>query len=344
MTETFRVGLTRDFMNERGEMAWGDMGLGLLDDAPGVEWEVMAEDVRELEPRHVEGYDALLVLIPAVPAATVAAAERLVLVARFGVGYDAVDVEACTEHGVLVTITPDGVRRPVAASALTLMLAITHQLVVKDRLTREGRWNDRLDHFGMGLQGRTIGTVGLGNIGRDFVGLAAPLGARLVAADPYVDAREARAAGVELVELEELLRESDVVVVLAPLTPETLHLLDAERLALMKPTAYLVNVARGPIVHQAALTAALREGRLAGAALDVFEEEPIDPEDPLLALDNVIVTPHGIAFTDEIALGNGTSACQAIVDVAAGRMPDHPINPEAAERGRIKKWLEGRAR
>jgi D-3-phosphoglycerate dehydrogenase len=140
------------------------------------------------------------------------------------------------------------------------------------------------------------------------------------------------------------MRESDAVVVLSPLTPETHHLVDAERLALMKPSAYLVNVARGAIVDQAALTEALRQGRLEGAALDVFEEEPIDPRDPLLALPNVIVTPHAMAFTDEIALANGRSACQAIVDVAAGRMPAHPVNPEAAERGRMRQRLEGRAR
>jgi D-3-phosphoglycerate dehydrogenase len=339
----FRVGLTRDFLNEREELGWGDIGLALLDEAPEVEWDVLAEKARELEARHVEGYDALLVLTPRVPGATVAASERLVLVARFGVGFDNVDVDACTEHGVVVTITPDGVRRPVAAAALTLMLAITHKLVIKDRLTRAGRWNERLDHFGMGLQGRTLGLVGLGNIGRDFVGLAAPLGAHLSAADPYVDPEDARALGVELLDLDDMLARSDVVLVFAPLNDTTRHLLDARRLALMRPSAYLVNVARGPIVDQGALTEALREGRLAGAALDVFEDEPVAPGDPLLALDNVIVTPHGIALTDEIALGNGTSACRAILDVAARRMPAQPLNPEAAERGRMKQRLERRA-
>ena len=339
----FRVGLTRDFLNERGEFGWGDIGLALLDEAPGVEWEMLAEDTPELEPRQMEDYDALLVLTPRVPAATVAAAERLVLVARFGVGFDTVDVAACTEHGVLVTNTPEGVRRPMAVSALALLLAVTHKLLIKDRLTRAGRWDDRVHHMGTGLRGRTLGMVGLGSIARDFVELARPLEMRLAAADPYLEADDARRLGVELLELEQLLAASDVVVVFAPLTAQTRGMLDAQRLALMKPSAYLVNVARGPIVHQAALTAALREGRLQGAALDVFEEEPIRSDDPLLELENVIVTPHALGVTDEMAFGVGTSACRAILAVAAGRMPAHAVNPAAAERGRIKQRLEGRA-
>src|SRR5262245_62720892 len=164
--------------------------------------------------------------------------------------------------------------------------------------------------MGMGLTGRTLGVFGLGNIGREVFALAAPFGMRHLAHDPYADPAGAAAAGAELVGLEALLRESDFVCLCCALTPATRHLIDARRLALMKPTAYLVNVARGPVVDQAALTEALRQGRLQGAGLDVFEREPIDPADPLLRLDNVILAPHALCWTDECFRGNGVSACR----------------------------------
>jgi D-3-phosphoglycerate dehydrogenase len=256
----------------------------------------------------------------------------LKVVARFGVGYDGVDVAACTAAGVLVTITPDGVRRPVAVAALTFVLALAHKLLVKDRLTRAGRWAEKLNHIGVGLTGRTLGIVGFGNIGRELAGLAKPFGLRVVAADPWANPET---AGVPLVPLEHLLREADFVCVCCALTDDTRHLLNAERLALMKPTAYLVNVARGPVVDQAALTLALRENRIAGAGLDVFDPEPVSPDDPLLALDNAILTPHAVCWTDECFAAIGRSAVQSLLDVAGGRVPRHVVNREALPHPRL---------
>ncbi|GAA5059886.1 D-3-phosphoglycerate dehydrogenase [Thermocatellispora tengchongensis] len=337
MGEPFRVGLTRDFLNAEGRIGWGDIGLAALDEAEGVEWDFLPDaGTGEIPPGAVAGYDALLVLLPRVTAETLRGADRLRLVARFGVGYDNVDVAACTEAGVVVTITPDGVRGPVAVSALTMLLAVAHKVRQKDALVRTGRWHDKLDHMGVGPAGKTLGLVGWGNIGREVTRLCAPLGMRQLAADPYADAAAATAAGVGLVDLDTLLAESDFVVVTCALTPETHHLLDAVRIARMKPAAYLVNVARGPIVDQKALTAALAERAIAGAALDVFETEPPDPADPLLALDNVLLAPHAIAWTDELALGNGRSAIAAVLDVAAGRAPAHPVNPAALDHPRFR--------
>lgn len=326
MREGFRVGLTRDFLRPDGTVGWGDIGLGMLDEASGVEWEFLPDGGRELGAGQIGEYDALIVLGPRVNAATVEGAERLALVARFGVGYDNVDLAACTRNGVAVTITPEGVRRPVASAILALILALAHRLPAKDRIARSGRWDERLDHMGTGLTGRTLGSIGLGNVGREMFALAAPFGMRHLAHDPYADPERAAEAGVELVDLEALLRLSDFVAINCALTPETHHLLDAGRLALMKETAYLVNVARGPIVDGEALTGALREGRLAGAGLDVFEKEPADPEDPIFSLPNVIAAPHALAWTDELALGNGRAACKSVLDVAAGRAPKNVVN------------------
>jgi D-3-phosphoglycerate dehydrogenase len=335
----FRVGVTRDFLKPDGTLGFGDIGLGLLDEAAGVEWEFLAEGSRELRAEQVRDYDAIVVLSPRVTAATLAGAERLAVVARFGVGYDSVDVDACTAAGVILTITPDGVRRPVAHATLAFMLALSTMMFQKDRITRAGRWDDRFDYIGMGLTGRTLGLVGVGNIGREVLDLARPLGMRHLAFDPYTSPETAATIGVELTDLETLLRESDIVSIHCPLTPETRALVDAERLALMKPTAYLINTARGPIVDQRALTDALRERRIAGAGIDVFEQEPVDPADPLLTLDNVIVAPHALCFTDEVALGNGRSACRSILDVAAGRVPQNVVNRAALETPRFKEKL-----
>lgn len=339
MRGKFRVGITRDFLGPNNTLAFGDIGLELLDQAPGIEREFLAENTRELSADQIRDFDALLVLAPRVTAATLAGASRLAVVARFGVGHDNIDIPACTRHGVALTITPDGVRRPVAVSAITLLLALSHKLLIKDRLTRDGRWAEKLDHMGQGVTGRVLGMVGLGNIGREVVRLATAFEMRCVAFDPYLSPAAATDLGVELVSLETLLRQADFVCICCALTPETHHLINAERLGHMKPTAYLINVARGPIVDQQALTAALAAKRIQGAGLDVFEQEPVSPDDPLLRLENVIVAPHAICWTDECFRLIGLSACQSIVDVAAGRAPRHVVNPEVLESPRFRERL-----
>jgi D-3-phosphoglycerate dehydrogenase len=219
---------------------------------------------------------------------------------------------------------------------MTLILALSYRLLAKDRLTRAGRWQDKLDYNGQGLTGRTLGIVGLGRIGAELARLAAAFDLRLLAFDPWAAAETAAAVKAELTSLDELLRRSDYVAICCALTPETHHLIDAARLAQMKPGAYLVNVARGPIVDQAALTDVLRQRRIAGAGLDVFEREPIDPDDPLLELDNVILAPHALAWTDECFTANGQSAVRSLLDVAAGRAPQNVVNRDALAHDRCK--------
>jgi D-3-phosphoglycerate dehydrogenase len=331
----FRVGVTRDFLGPGGGMDFGDIGLGLLD-AAGIAWEFLSDVGEEIQPEYAESFDGLFVLTPRVTARTVEAAGRLKVVARFGVGYDNVDVPACTRAGILLTITPDGVRRPVAVAALTLLLALGQKLLIKDRLTRSGRWSERLAHNGQGVTGRTLGIVGLGNIGRELATLARPLGLSILAFDPWVARDKVDGAAVVLVDLEDLLRRSDYVCLCCALTPDTHHLVDAGRIAQMKPTAYLINVSRGPVVDQSALYEALRDRRIQGAGLDVFEREPVPPDEPILGLDNVILAPHSLCWTDECFAGIGRSAIAGLIDVASGRVPKDVVNPEALAHERLR--------
>jgi phosphoglycerate dehydrogenase-like enzyme len=332
MAAPFRVGITRDNLKPNGQPIFSASALAILDEA-GIEHEFLPEDEPELSPETASRYDALAVMLARVTRHTVAGADRrLRLVARFGVGYDTIDVPACTDHGVVLAITPDGVRRPVATSVITFVLMLAQKVPTKDRLVREGRWHDRLNHFGTGLSGRTLGSLGVGNIGAEVFRLAAPFGMRHIACDPYVTQHAVRPLGVSLVDLDTLFRESDFLTVNCPLTESTRRLVDESRFALMKPTAYFINTARGPIVDERALYDALASGRIAGAGIDVFEVEPTPPDNPLLSLDNLIVTPHHICLTDECIDTVAACVFSACRDVAAGRVPKHVVNPQVLGR------------
>jgi D-3-phosphoglycerate dehydrogenase len=274
-------------------------------------------------------YDALHVASPRVAAASLARGDcRLRIVARHGVGYDTVDLPAATAKGIVVTNTPVAVRRPVAVATLTLLLALAGRLFKKNELVHTGRWNDRMNFMGQGLTGRTLGLIGAGGIGREILKLARPFFGRMIVADPYADAAVVRALGAGIVPLDALMREADFVVVCCLLNAETRHMIDARRLALMKPTAYYLNVGRGPIHDERALAEALAAGRIAGAGLDVTEREPIEADSPLLAMDNVIITPHALCWTDECFHEIAATALQSILDVSQGRRPAHVVNPE----------------
>jgi phosphoglycerate dehydrogenase-like enzyme len=337
MESTFRVGLTRDLLTGSGAPAFGDAALGALG---AFAWEWVAEDVSEITPEIAARYDALCVNMPRVTAASVGRQDcRLRIVARHGVGYDSVDVPALTQAGIVLTNTPVAVRRPVATIAITYVLALAQKLLVKDRLTRSGGWNRRTDHMGRGLTKKCLGIVGAGSIGRETIRLARAFDMRILAADPYVEAAAIEALGAEKVLLERLMAEADFVVITCILNEETRHLIGAKEIALMKPTAYLINVARGPIVDEAALIAALSAGRIAGAGLDVFEREPVDPANPLLAMENTLVTPHALCWTDECFDAIATSALSDIEAALSGRRPRFVVNPEVLSHPRVRAWL-----
>jgi len=336
---SFKVGITSDILDAKGEPVFGREPLKAFD-VPGLELEWLPKGLREVTAEHAAKYDALYVNSPKVPAAAVAGKDlRLKVVSRHGVGYDSVDVPAMSAAGVLVCNTPNAVPRPVATMALTFVLALAQKLFAKDRMTREGRWHDRVEHMGMGLTGRTLGVVGAGRIGKELLRMAKVFDLRLLAADPYAEALELQYIGARKVPLEELMAASDFVVVTALLNEETRHLIDAQALARMKPTAYLINVARGPVVDEKALVEALSKRKIAGAGLDVFEEEPTPASNPILKLDNVIVTPHALCWTDELFGNIARTAIGAILAVHGGRRPEFVVNPAALTHPRARAWL-----
>ena len=318
----FRVGLTRDLLSVNGEPSFGRGPLSLLDNEPRIQWEFLPETLSEITPDVMARYDGLYVNSPSVGAASVARADcRARIVSRHGVGYDSVDVRAMAAKGVVVTNTPVAVRRPVAVAALTFIFALAGKLVTKDRLTRAGRWHERTSHMGQGLTTRTLGVIGGGGIGRELLALARPFGWRMQVADPYVDPAAMSALGAERVPLEQMLRESDFVVATVLLNQQTHHLMNAARFAQMKRSAYFINLSRGPIVDEPALIDALRNGTIAGAGLDVFEQEPVAPDNPLLKMDTVLVTPHALCWTDECFDAIAREGLGCMVDFANGRTP-----------------------
>jgi phosphoglycerate dehydrogenase-like enzyme len=341
MAANFRVALSGDFRKADGSPTYPDFDLAPLRAAPGVEVAFL-EAASPLRGDQLEDFDALILLAHRFQAESAPRSGRLAVVARFGVGYDTVDVDACTKAGVALVITPDGVRRPVAVSIITLMLALTGKLMVKDKLAREAAsgFAKRSEHMGVGLVGRTLGSLGIGNIGAEAFRMAKPFDMRFIACDPFADKAVAAELGIELVGLDDVFRQADIVAVNCPLTPQTHHLVNAERLALMKPTAYLINTARGPIVDQKALTRVLQDRAIAGAGLDVLEQEPPDPDDPILKLDNVILSPHALCWTDQCFAGNGAADVKAVLDVQHGRTPRGVVNRAVLETQAWKSRLD----
>jgi D-3-phosphoglycerate dehydrogenase len=326
MPEKFRVGLSADFRNADGSLTFRDFDLAPLIDDPRVEMTFL-EPESALSSGQLEDIDALILLAHRFDRNSVPRSGRLGVIARFGVGYDTVDVKACTDAGIALVITPDSVRRPVAVSIITLMLALTGKLTIKEKLTRAGAagFSQRGAHMGVGLVGRTFGSLGAGNIGAEAFRLAKPFDMKFIAHDPFADAESMAEMGIELVGIEDLFRRSDILSISCPLADATKHIVNAEMLALMKPTSYLINTSRGPVVDQNALTKVLQERRIAGAGLDVLEQEPPDLSDPLFALDNVILTPHALCWTDQCFAHQGALDIQAVLEYCDGNAPSGTI-------------------
>jgi D-3-phosphoglycerate dehydrogenase len=275
-------------------------------------------EVGELLPQ-VDGYIAGL---DGIDRSALAAADRLKVISRYGVGVDCVDLAAAQEKGIIVTNTPGANSVSVAELAIALMLSLVRQVPEAVKATRLGKW-PRL--AGISLEGKTVGIIGLGAIGKLLARRLAAFDCHLLAYDPFPDLDFAAANQVALLALDDILPQADIISLHMPLLPETFHLVNQRFLERMKKGAYLVNTARGEIIDERALLAALQSGHISGAALDAFSSEPPDPSDPLLALPQVIATPHLGAQTDGATNNMGWIALEECLAVLGGEAPKHRV-------------------
>jgi phosphoglycerate dehydrogenase-like enzyme len=301
----------------------------------------------EITPDHIKGVDGLVVLRPWVKRSTFEeGAGDLVVIGRSGAGYDKIDLDACTEHGVAVFNAPMALNHSTASSALLFMLALAKRLADQERITRAGRWDQQAAVMGSEIQGRTLGIVGLGHSGRELARLVAPFAMRVLAFSPHADPTVAQSLGVHLTSLDEVLRESDFVSLHCRLTAETRRLIGTPQFDLMKPTAYFINVGRGELVDHEALVAVLRDGKIAGAGLDVFDVEPLPVDDPLIGLENVILTPHWSASTSDVWRATGAAMAEGMLKASCGEIPDNVVNPqvfdEPAFRAKLAKFANSK--
>jgi D-3-phosphoglycerate dehydrogenase len=321
----------------RTERDWADCRAALAHVPARLTVLPFIDDEQELVARTRDA-DAMVVSFTPVTRGVMSALEGLQAVVRTGVGYDVIDVPAATDLGVVVVNIPDVWIREVANHALGLLLALNRKIVTLDRQVRSGVWSGRVPGDWTGsLHGETVGVVGLGNIGSAFARRVAALETTVIACDPYVDDRRFAALGVERVSLDALAERSDYVSVHTWLDAGTRHLIGEAFLRRMKPTAVLVNTSRGPVVDERALARALEERRLAGAALDVWEEEPVAADNPLLAMDNVIATPHAAYFSSP-AVAQVPGRCgEEIARVLTGQRPLNVVNPAVYAEGAARR-------
>jgi D-3-phosphoglycerate dehydrogenase len=272
----------------------------------------------------------------------IVAADELLVISRTGGGLDNVDVKAATEKGIIVTSNLGVNTVSVAEHVLSMILALSKRLILLDNAVRNGNFGIRYQNLPRDIHGKTIGLLGFGRIGFEIGKICRQtFDMQVIAYDPYLSDEKKNEcySWVRMVELEELLSESDVVSIHVPLTDKTRHLMNAAEIALMKPDALLINTSRGGVVNEPALAAALQNDKLAGAGLDVFSEEPVEANNPLLKLDNVILTPHTAALTRECVTRMATEAAKCVLDVFAGREPQNVANRQILESGRWKHLI-----
>ncbi|WJR69094.1 C-terminal binding protein [Neorhizobium sp. CSC1952] len=295
-------------------------GLG----AEFVEKTLLTEDALIAEAKDA---DALMVLREPITARVLSELRNLKVIGRFGVGLDSIDVEACTRAGVQVTYVPDSNIDEVSTHALALILSLARKLKTYDSAVRKGRWFAMDDGAGITRPSKQVlGLIGFGQIGRLTAAKAKAFGYEIIAYDPYMPAEKISAAGANPVSLEELLGKADFVSLHIPATPETRNIISADALEKMKKDAFVINVSRGGLVDEAALAEAIRSGHIAGAGIDTFEKEPPSPDNPLLALDQVIVSPHAAHYSTQSYAEVRSKVFADVAAVLRGEKPKYPVN------------------
>jgi len=315
-----------DLEPEKTELARGDIRHVLLD---------LLQNENEIIEQARDA-DGLIIVDSPITRRVLENLNRCKVVLRLGVGVDTIDVSAATDLGVAVVNVPDLWIREVANHALALLLSCNRRIIVGDRMIRKGKFSSSIGSHVGGLYGETLGLVGLGHIGIAMAHRAAAFEMELIAYDPYTKADIFDTLGVGSVSFPELLDRSDYISIHCPSTSETRHLFDEAALRQMKPTAYLVNTSRGPIVSEDALVLALQEGWIAGAGLDVFDPEPPDSDNPLLLMDNVVLTPLQAWYSDPAMAALPGRAGSEIARVLTGRMPRNLLNPDVLTKLSLK--------
>ena len=292
-------------------------------------------DVIDLNPTRTEDdviaktqdADALMVSFASVTARVLDALPKLRGILRYGVGFDNVDIPAATQRGVWVANVPDYCIPEVADHAMAMLLTLARKLPMLDASLRRGEWVAvKTSKPIYRLEGRTLGLIGMGRIGREVTKRAKGFGLNVIVADKYLPADKAAEAGATLVDFDQLVRESDYISVHAPLTPETQHLISAEALCKMKPSALLINVSRGGIVDTVALAQALHDGRIAGAGIDVFEKEPLEADHPIRSAPNMVLAAHAAWYSEEAMAQLQRSAGEEVARMLRGDKPKNALN------------------
>ncbi|MBN2437932.1 MAG: hydroxyacid dehydrogenase [Deltaproteobacteria bacterium] len=284
--------------------------------------------------KEIEGVAGVIVRTAPFTREIIEAADSLKVIGRHGVGVDNIDVRAATEKGIVVVNTPNANATSVAEHTLTAIGALAKRTVGYDRATREGRWEIRNSYKAVDLDGKILGLVGIGRIGSMVARrAAAAYNMKVIAFDPYIKPETASQTGVSLVaQIDDVFRQADVVSLHTPLTPETRGFVNEKKLRLMKPTAFLVNLSRGEVVDEKALCTALKSGVIAAAAIDVYDPEPPLMDNPLFELENILLSPHSAALTQECVIRMATGAAEGVVELLSGRRPQFVVNPDVFKR------------
>ena len=311
----FTLGISSDLLTKDGKPCFGIQPLEAIYKEKQILVEWMDPSIQVLSDKETSKYDAILLNSPKLTKESINPRNnKLKIVSRFGVGYDSVDLEVLKKNKIILTNTPNAVRRPVAIASLTMILSLSGKLIIKDKLLREGRWNERTNHMGVGLANKTLGLIGLGRIGKEFVKISKDFFKKVICYDPFVDKDEMKNLHVEKTDFEEIATLSDFLVILCDLNEKTRGMIDSSFLNKMKSSSYLINLSRGPVVNENDLIVSLKQKKIAGAGLDVMTNEPIEANNELINLKNTILTPHSLCWTDECFHSIATEAISSILD------------------------------
>ena len=310
----FVVGISGDLLTNEGNPCFGEQPLEALFKEKQILVEWMEPSIQILSEKETSKYDAILLNSPKLTKESINPKNNKVkIVSRFGVGYDSVDLDVLKKNKIILTNTPNAVRRPVAIASLTMILSLSGNLIIKDNLVRKGRWNERANHMGVGLTNKTLGLIGFGGIGREFIKISKDLFKKIICYDPFVAKEEMKNLQVEKVNFDEIASLSDFLVILCDLNVKTRGMIDKTFLDKMKSSSFLINLSRGPVVNENDLIVSLRQNKIAGAGLDVMTNEPIEENNELIHLKNTILTPHSLCWTDECFNSIATEAISSVL-------------------------------